>query len=500
MRRERPGLPGGSAVNRFMEENHGPRPYDAVIAEIAEYATRDQPLSTLAYATARWSLADALGSAMLALRHPSCQRLLGGLVPGVSVSRGARVPGTHFELDPIEASFNLATMIRWLDYNDTWLDREWGHPSDNVGAILMVADWISRQGSQPALTMQDVLTAMIKAHEIQGVLSMSVALNRVGYDHVWWVKVASTAVVTAMLGGDREAVARALSHAWIDGGSLRSYRHAPDTGSRKSWAAGDAASRAVRLSLIALRGEMGYPCALTAPTWGFQDVVLHGDTVRLARPLGNYVMENILFKVAYPAEFHGQTAIECALRLYPLVRARLDEIETIHIETQESAMRIINKTGPLANPADRDHCLQFMVAAALATGHLDDESYSQRTAEAPRIDALRACMTVEENPAFSRAYLDPGRRAIANAITIRFKDGTTTPRVEVEYPLGHRRRRTEALPLLGKKFRHNVSSRFSGQQRERLLALFDAGDAWDAMPVPDFVQLWIPPEEPEAGA
>ncbi len=482
-----------------MQEDHGPRPYDGVMAEIAAYATHDQALSELAYTTARWSLLDALGSAMLALRHQSCQRLLGGLVPGVSVAPGARVPGTHFELDPMEASFNLATMIRWLDYNDTWLDREWGHPSDNLGAILMVADWISRKNAERPLRMHDVLTAMIKAHEIQGVLSMSAALNRVGYDHVWWVKLASTVVVTAILGGDEEVVAPALSQALVDGGSLRTYRHAPNTGSRKSWAAGDAASRAVRLSLIALRGEMGYPSALTAPTWGFQDVVLGGKSVRLARPLGSYVMENILFKVAYPAEFHGQTAIECALRLYPQVRGRLAEIDTIQLETQESAMRIINKTGPLANPADRDHCLQYMVAAALANGQIDDESYSQRTADDPRIDALRARMTVEENPDFSRAYLDPDRRAIANAITIRFKDGSTTPRVVVDYPLGHRRRREEALPRLVKKFRDNVSSRFREHQQERLFSLFDVEQAWDSMAVPDFVQLWLPSANPYSG-
>ena len=470
-----------------------PNRYDRIIEDISAYAVAAGDFSELARETARWVLFDALGSAMLSLGHPQCVKLLGGLVPGVRVDVGARVPGTDWELDPIEAAFNLGTMIRWLDYNDTWLALEWGHPSDNLGAILSVADWLMRsQGRR--LTMGDVLSFMIKAHEIQGVLSLSASLNRRGLDHVWWTKIASTAVVTALLTGEQSLVEKAVSQAFLDGGSLRTYRQAPNTGSRKSWAAGDAVSRAVRLALITLKGEMGYPTAVSAPGYGFNDVALRGQALTLQRPLSDYVMENILFKVAYPAEFHGQTAVECALWLHPQVKLRIDAIEQVIIETQDSAMRIINKVGPLVNPADRDHCLQYMVAVALIQGVLTDASYDEDVAGDPRIDLLRAKMRVVERPEFSKEYLDPDHRSIANAVQVFFADGSSSDRVEVRYPLGHRRRRQEAIPLLKEKFEKNVSTRMSKQRTQGLLELAGDPGRLGEMPVDVFVDAWISPD------
>jgi 2-methylcitrate dehydratase len=437
------------------ETGSGARPApDAVLVEIARYVLETEIASPVAAETARLALADSLACACEALVHPDCTELIGPVAPGTIVPGGVRVPGTSLVLDPVGGAFAISALIRWLDYNDTWLAKEWGHPSDNFGAILAVADYVSRQrrarGEQP-YRVRDVLTAAIKAYEIQGVLALENSLNRVGFDHVQFVKVASAAVAAALWGGGFAEVVSAVSNAWVDGPALRTYRHFPNTGPRKSWAAADATSRAVRLAWLALRGEPGYPTALSAPQWGFQDVVLRGQPVVLARPLGSYVMENVLFKIAFPAEFHGQTAVEAALRLHPLVRDRLEEIAEIVIETQESAKRSIDKPGPFANPADRDHSLQYMTAVALLYGELRYEHYLEPIASDPRIPALIAKMRVIENPEFSRDYLDPEKRSIANAVQVVFRDGSRTERVLVEYPIGHPRRRAEGLPLLRQK-------------------------------------------------
>jgi 2-methylcitrate dehydratase len=435
---------------------------DPLLVEIADYALNYQITNDLAYETARYCLMDSLACAFQSLDYPECTKLLGPVVPGATLPGGARVPGTSFELEPVMAAFNIGAMIRWLDFNDTWLAAEWGHPSDNLGAILAVADHASRHcraAGQPSLSMRDVLTAMIKAHEIQGVLALENSFNRVGLDHVLLVRIASTAVATQLLGGTREQIINAVSNAWIDGGALRTYRHAPNTGSRKSWAAGDATSRAVRLALIALTDEMGYPSALSAPKWGFSDVLFGGKPVTLAQPLGSYVMENVLFKISYPAEFHAQTAVEAAMQLHPAVRERLNDVELITIETQEPGVRIIDKTGPLDNPADRDHCIQYMTAVPLIFGRLTASDYEDHVASDPRIDALRSKMQVRENPAFTRDYYDAEKRFIGNAVQVRFNDGTQTDRVEVSVPIGHRLRRAEGLPLLDEKFRTSLASK-----------------------------------------
>ncbi|MCY0880292.1 MAG: bifunctional 2-methylcitrate dehydratase/aconitate hydratase [Firmicutes bacterium] len=465
---------------------------DAVIAEIVDYVINPPPFSDAAYRMARWVLADTLGVGIRALEDPACRNVLGPIVPGVSVTDGCGVPGTSWRLDPVQGAFTLGAMIRWLDYNDTWLAQEWGHPSDNLAAILMAADWESRRrlalGHTP-LTMGDVLRAMIQAYEIQGVLSLTNSLNRVGLDHVLFVKVASTAVVTGLLGGTREQVANALTLAFADNGPLRTYRHWPNTGTRKSWAAGDQASRAVWLSLMALRDEMGYPTVLSAPTWGFNDVVMRGQPLTLGQPLGCYVMERVLLKL-YPAEFHGQTAVEAAIQLSPTVQGRIEAIDRIVIETQEAALRIINKTGPLTNPADRDHCLQYMTAVALLYGTVTPAHYQDDAAQNPRIDQLRARMVVQEDMAFSRDYLDPEKRSIGNRITVYFDDGSRRGPVTVEYPLGHARRRTEAEPMVWAKCAHNLRTGFVGPQVHRLLAMLqDEGLA--AWPVPEFVNAWM---------
>jgi len=467
-------------------------PPDPLLTEIAAYVADFEAGSTEARDTARYCLMDALGCAMLALRYPACSRRLGPVVPGAELPGGARVPGTDYELDPVAAAFNIGTLIRWLDYNDTWLAAEWGHPSDNLGAILAVADYSSRPPRRGAgLRIADVLTAMIKAHEIQGVLALTNSFNAVGLDHVLLVRVASTAVATHLLGGGRVAVADAVSNAWLDGGALRAYRHAPNAGPRKSWAAGDAASRGVRHALMALAGEPGYPSALTAPTWGFEPVLMGGRPIALARPLGAYVMENVLFKIAYPAEFHAQTAVEAAVALHPAVRDRFRDVARIVIETQEPALRIIDKTGPLANPADRDHCLQYMVAVGLLHGRLTADHYEDAVAADPRIDGLRGRMEVVENPRFSAEYLDPEKRAIGNAVEVHFADGTRTARIAIDYPLGHRRRRAEGIPLLREKFAANVETRFGAARAERLAAVFGDRARLESMPVEEFMALWV---------
>jgi len=447
---------------------------DQVLVDIADYVCNTQIDSDLAYETAHYCLMDTLACGFQALDYPACTKLLGPVVPGATLPGGARVPGTSYELEPIMGAFNIGAMIRWLDFNDTWLAAEWGHPSDNLGGILATADYLSRQarlaGKDP-LTMHDVLTAMIKAHEIQGVLALENSYNRVGLDHVLLVRVATTAVVTHMLGGDRETVINAVSHAWIDGCSLRTYRHAPNTGSRKSWAAGDATSRGVRLAFIAMTGEMGYPSALTAKTWGYYDVMFKGNAFSLPQGYASYVMENILFKISYPAEFHAQTAVEAAMTLHPLVKDRLDDIEKIVMETQEPGVRIIDKTGPLDNPADRDHCLQYMVAVPMIFGRLTAADYENDVAADARIELLRDKMQVTENKGFTKDYFDAEKRYIGNAIQVFFNDGTSTDRVAVDYPIGHRRRREEGIPVLQQKFVSSVSGKLKPAQWDALDSL-----------------------------
>jgi 2-methylcitrate dehydratase len=463
---------------------------DQVLVDIADYALSYQIQSPAAYETAYYCLMDTLACGFQALKYPACTKLLGPVVPGATMPGGARVPGTSYELDPVQAAFNIGAMIRWLDFNDTWLAAEWGHPSDNLGGILAVADYLSRrnaaQGSRP-LVVKDVLTAMIKAHEIQGVTALENSFNRVGLDHVLLVRLASTAVATVMLGGTRDQVINAVSNAWIDGGALRTYRHAPNTGSRKSWAAGDATSRAVRHALIALTGEMGYPSALTAKTWGFQDVLFKGKSLSYPQKFGSYVMENVLFKISYPAEFHAQTAVEAAMTLHAKVKDKLDQIEKIVIETQEPGVRIIDKTGPLANPADRDHCIQYMVAIPLIFGRLTAEDYEDSVAQDPRVDQLRNKMTVRENTTFTQEYYAADKRYIGNAVQVFFRDGSSTERVAVDFPIGHRKRRAEGMPVLVKKFEASVAAHFSPKQTESVKALFADRAKLEQMPVQEFV-------------
>jgi len=470
-----------------------PQP-DQVLQDIADYVCDYEISSEVAYSTAHYCLMDSLACSMLAMKFPDCNRLLGPIVPGATLQGGARVPGTGYELDPAQAAFNLGTLIRYLDFNDTWLAAEWGHPSDNLGAILSVADYISRNSEAnglQALTVHDVLTAMIKAHEIQGVLALENSYNKVGLDHVLLVRVASTAVVTKMLGGTKEQVINAVSNAWIDGGALRTYRHAPNTGSRKSWAAGDACRRAVTLALMAVGGEMGYPSALTAEVWGYYDVLFKGQPFKFQRGYGSYVMENILFKISFPAEFHAQTAVECSMILHPLVKDRIDEISKIVIETQEAGVRIIDKAGPLANYADRDHCIQYMVAVPLITGALTAESYADEVANDPRIDALRDLMEVSENEKFTVDYFNPDKRGIGNAIQIFFNDGTSTERIEISYPIGHKRRREEGIPVLITKFENAVADHFSAEQANAICAAVDSQADLKAMAVTEFVDGWV---------
>ncbi len=467
---------------------------DQLLADIADYVCDTEIASELAFDTAHYCLMDTLACGFQALDYPACTKLLGPVVPGATLAGGARVPGTSYELEPIAAAFNIGAMIRWLDFNDTWLAAEWGHPSDNLGGILAVADYLSRrsraEGKAP-LTMQDVLAAMIKAHEIQGVLALENSFNRVGLDHVLLVRVASTAVVTRMLGGDREQVINAVSNAWIDGGALRTYRHAPNTGSRKSWAAGDATSRAVRLALIAMTGEMGYPSALSAKTWGYFDVLFKGKPFTFSQGFGSYVMENILFKISFPAEFHAQTAVEAGMALHDEVKDRLDDIEKIIIETQEAGVRIIDKTGPLDNPADRDHCIQYMIAVPMIFGRLTAADYEDDIASDPRIDPLRARMEVSENEGFTKDYFDPSKRYIGNAVQVFFKDGSSTERVAIDYPIGHRQRREEGIPVLVNKFETSISPKLKARQWKELDALCADKQKLAATAVDDFMALLV---------
>lgn len=468
---------------------------DQPMVDIADYVVDHVVDSDEAYDTARYMLLDSLACAALAMDHAQCVERLGPVVPGAVLPGGARVPFTPYELDPAQAAFNIGTQVRWLDFNDTWLAAEWGHPSDNLGAILAVADHlgrgIQREGGAP-MSMRDVLTYAIKAHEIQGCYALRNSFNRAGLDHVILVRLASTAIATRMLGGDRRAIVNAVSNSWIDNGALRTYRHAPNTGPRKSWAAGDACRRAVILALDALRGGDGCPSALSAPVWGFYDVAFGGKAFEFERPFGSYVMENILFKISFPAEFHAQTAVECAMRLHPQVSDRIDDIESVIIETQEAGLRIIDKTGPLANYADRDHCIQYMVAVPLLFGRLTADDYSDAVAADPRIDALRAKMVVAENPRFTADYFDPARRAIGNSVQVLFRDGTSTEKVAIDFPVGHRRRRAEGVPLLLAKFEAAMRGRLRAETVDRLLALAREREALESMPVTDFMAMFAP--------
>lgn len=471
-------------------------PFDSVLVDIVDYVYKNEAPSDLAYETARHCLLDTLGCGLEALEYPACTKLLGPIAPGTIVPNGAKVPGTPHQLDVVQAAFNLGVMIRWLDFNDTWLAAEWGHPSDNLGGILAVCDWLSRaaiaRGDKP-LVMRDVLHAMIQAHEIQGCIALENSFNRVGLDHVVLVKVATTAVVSRLLGLSRDEALNAISLAWVDGQSLRTYRHAPNTGSRKSWAAGDATSRGVRLALMAKLGEMGYPSALTAKTWGFYDVSFKGKPFTFQRPYGCYVMENVLFKVSYPAEFHSQTAVEASMTLHgelaKLGKSAAD-IKSVSVRTHEACIRIIDKKGPLANPADRDHCIQYMMAVPLIFGRLTAADYEEGVASDPRIDALRDKITCVEDPAFTRDYFDAEKRSIANAVTIVLNDGTTLPEVVVEYPIGHKRRRGDGVPLLEAKFRTNLARRFDAKKQEAILALSLDTKRLESTPVNEYVDAY----------
>lgn len=475
----------------FVEQNVRPD-YDKVICDIAEYVMQYKMSSAEAMETAHYCLMDSLACAMMALKFPACVKHLGPVVSGTKVPNAVPVPGTSHELDPIKAAFDIGCMIRWLDYNDTWLAAEWGHPSDNLGAILAVADYISRkrvaEGGEP-IAMGAVLESMVKAHEIQGVLALENSFNRVGLDHVALVKIASTAVAAKLMGADIETVKSALSQAFVDGQSLRTYRHAPNAGPRKSWAAGDATSRAVRLAMVALSGEVGYPSALTAPIWGFNDVLFKGNEFKFQRDYGSYVMENVLFKISFPAEFHAQTAVECAVKLHEEVKGKFDEIERVELITHESAIRIISKEGQLYNPADRDHCLQYMVACGLIFGDLTAEMYEDDVASDARIDALRSKMVVSENKQFSADYHDPEKRSIANSIRVVFKDGNTTELVTVEYPIGHRRRRAEGMPVLVNKFKKAMHAHFSEKQANEIIDVMSQ-DNFKQLSVSSFMDLW----------
>lgn len=476
-----------------IKETKRPEP-DQLLVDIADYIVDYKVESEAARDTARYCLMDTLGCGLLALKYPACTRMMGPVVAGATMNNGARVPGTSFELDPVMASFNIGCMIRWLDFNDTWLAAEWGHPSDNLGGILATADYISRKNlveDKAPLMIEDVITAMIKAHEIQGVIALENSFNRVGLDHVLLVRIATTAVVTGMLGGSKEQIINAVSNAWIDGGALRTYRHAPNTGSRKSWAAGDATSRGVRHALIAMTGEMGYPSALSANNWGYADVLFGGNEFKFTQGFTSYVMENVLFKISFPAEFHAQTAVEAAIILHEQIKDRLGEIDKVVVQTQEAGIRIIDKTGPLDNPADRDHCIQYMVAIPLIFGRLTADDYEDDVADDPRIDSLRDKMEVTENKQYSINYLDPEIRSIGNAIQVFFKDGSSTDNIEVEFPIGHRRRRAEGIPLLEDKFERNLKTRMPDSQVKSILAVCADQHQLNKMAVNKFVDLWV---------
>jgi len=468
---------------------------DQVLQDIADYVIDYKVVSEEALSTARNCLMDTIGCGLLALKYPNCTRHLGPIVPGTKVENGARVFGRSFELDPVKAAWDIGTIVRWLDFNDTWLAEEWGHPSDNLGAIMALSDYISRvniANHKSPLSIKDVLEYMVKAHEIQGIIALENSFNKVGLDHVLLVRVASTAVATHMLGGNRDQIISALSQAWVDGSSLRTYRHAPNAGSRKSWAAGDATSRAVRLAMMTMAGEMGMPSVLTTPEWGFYDVSFKGREFSFSKKYGSYVMENILFKISYPAEFHAQTAVECALLLYPQIKKKLNQIESIEITTHESALRIIDKTGTLDNPADRDHCMQYMLAVAMIEGDLVAEFYEDTFHKNnPLIDELRNKMVLKEDKRYSKDYLADDKRSIANALQVFFKDGSQTEKVEVEYPVGHRHRRQEGIPLLERKFLNSLEITFSKEHSDRIYSLCLDKEKIEQIPVNEFMDMFL---------
>ncbi|MEM7027366.1 MAG: bifunctional 2-methylcitrate dehydratase/aconitate hydratase [Pseudomonadota bacterium] len=476
-----------------IKDTKRPEP-DQLLVDIANYVVDYNIESEEALSTAHYCLMDTLGCGLLALNYPACNRMMGPVVPGAIMENGSRCPGTSYELDPVMAAFNIGCMIRWLDFNDTWLAAEWGHPSDNLGGILATADYLSRKniaaGKAP-LTIMDVLIAMIKAHEIQGVIALQNSFNEVGLDHVLLVRIATTAVVTGMLGGSKEQIINAVSNAWIDGGALRTYRHAPNTGSRKSWAAGDATSRGVRHALIAMSGEMGYPSAISAKNWGYSDVLFKGNAFKFTQGFASYVMENVLFKISFPAEFHAQTAVEAALKLHNEVKDRLDDIDKVAIQTQEAGVRIIDKTGPLDNPADRDHCIQYMVAIPLIFGRLTADDYEDDVANDERIDVLRDKMEVTENKNFSVNYLDAEKRSIGNAVQIFFNDGSSTENITVEFPIGHRRRRNEGIPILKEKFERNINTRLASEKVSEIIKLCSDYSGLCKTSVNEFVDLWV---------
>ncbi len=475
-----------------MRSANRPEPDEPLVA-IANYVKDYYLSSSEAFETSRYMLLDSLACALMSLHFPECTKMLGPVVPGAQMPGGVKVPGTSYELDPVQAAFNIGTQVRWLDFNDTWLAAEWGHPSDNLGALLAVGDYVSRNaranGDKP-MTIRQLLTYAIKAHEIQGIYALRNAFNRVGLDHVILVRLASTAITTAMLGGTKEDIINAVSHSWVDGGAMRTYRHAPNTGPRKSWAAGDACRRAVTHALNAMKGEVGYPSVLTAKGWGFYDVMFRGNTFQFERGFGSYVMENVLFKISYPAEFHAQTAVECAMALHPKLRGKLDQIHKIVIETQEAGVRIIDKTGPLANYADRDHCIQYMVAVPLIFGRLTAADYNDDVAADPRIDALRARMEVKENPQFTKDYFDPDKRYIGNAIQVFFNDGSSTERVAVDFPIGHRERRAEGIPVLLAKFRQALHTHLPKRRVQQILELVEDVSRFEATPVHELMDLF----------
>ena len=476
-----------------VDSNVRPDP-DKVLVKIADYALNTSIESKEALTSARYCLMDTLGCGLLALTFDDCKNLLGPYVENTQVPGGVRVPGTKHVLDPVKGAWDIGAMVRWLDFNDTWLAAEWGHPSDNLGGILAAADYISQKNVQlgkKALTIYDVLVSMIKAHEIQGILALENSFNRVGLDPVILVKIASTAVISSLFGLSKEQTINALSQAFVDGQSLRTYRHAPNAGPRKSWAAGDATSRALQLVLLTLKGQIGYPSAITAPTWGFQDVLFKGKDLSLPQEFGSYVMENVLFKISFPAEFHAQTAVEAAVTLHSEVKSRVSNIQKIVISTHESAIRIISKEGRLHNPADRDHCIQYMTAVGLLKGNLVAEDYEDDVASDPRIDLLRRKMVIEEDKRYSQEYLEADKRSIANAVQIFFEDGTSTEKIEVEYPLGHRRRREEGIPLLIEKFKSNLRTQFSQSRSEVILNLCLDESKLEATTVSDFMELMI---------
>ena len=456
-----------------VETNVRPDP-DEVLVKITDYVLNKEINSSEAISTARYCLMDTLGCGLLALTFSDCKDLLGPYVENTSVPNGVRVPGTKYVLDPVKGAWDIGAIIRWLDFNDTWLAAEWGHPSDNLGGILSAADFISQknieEGKDP-LTIDDVLKAMVKAHEIQGILALENSFNRVGLDHVVLVKIASTAVISSLFGLSREKTIDALSQAFVDGQSLRTYRHAPNAGPRKSWAAGDATSRAMQLVLLTMKGQIGYPSALTATTWGFQDVLFKGNQISLPQEFDSYVMENVLFKISFPAEFHAQTAVEAAVKLHTEIKDRVEEIKEIRITTHESAIRIISKEGQLNNPADRDHCIQYMTAIGLLKGDLVAEDYEDDVASDPKIDQLREKMTIIEDERYTREYLEADKRSIANSIEILYTDGTSSEKVEVEYPIGHRRRRDEGIPILVDKFENNLKTQITEQRSKEILEL-----------------------------